>query len=29
VILSRASERVLFGPVERLVARRWGTVLAP
>lgn len=26
VLLSRASERVLFGPVERLVARRWGTV---
>ncbi|MBX3229980.1 MAG: ABC transporter permease subunit [Labilithrix sp.] len=25
VVLSRASERVLFGPVERLVARRWGT----
>lgn len=28
VALSRASERVLFGPVERIVARRWGT-LAP
>jgi NitT/TauT family transport system permease protein len=28
VALSRASERVLFGPVERLVARRWGTVAA-
>ena len=26
IALSRASERVLFGPVERLVARRWGTV---
>jgi NitT/TauT family transport system permease protein len=25
IMLSRASERVLFGPVERLVARRWGT----
>lgn len=25
VILSRASERVLFGPLERAVARRWGT----
>jgi len=28
VALSRVSERVLFGPVERLVARRWGTVAA-
>ena len=28
IALSRASERVLFGPVERLVARRWGTVPA-
>ncbi len=26
VALSRASERLLFGPMERLVARRWGTV---
>lgn len=26
VALSRASERVLFAPVERVVARRWGTV---
>jgi NitT/TauT family transport system permease protein len=26
IALSRASERILFGPVERLVARRWGTV---
>ncbi|MFO0741995.1 MAG: ABC transporter permease subunit [Labilithrix sp.] len=26
VVLSRASERLLFGPVERLVARRWGTL---
>jgi NitT/TauT family transport system permease protein len=26
VVLSRASERVLFGPIDRLVARRWGTV---
>jgi NitT/TauT family transport system permease protein len=25
VVLSRASERVLFGPVERAIARRWGT----
>lgn len=25
VVLSRASERVLFGPLERGVARRWGT----
>lgn len=25
VVLSRASERVLFGPLERVVARRWGT----
>lgn len=25
VILSRLSERVLFGPVERGIARRWGT----
>jgi NitT/TauT family transport system permease protein len=25
VVLSRASERLLFGPIERLVARRWGT----
>jgi NitT/TauT family transport system permease protein len=25
VVLSRASERVLFGPLERAVARRWGT----
>lgn len=25
VALSRASERLLFGPIERLVARRWGT----
>ena len=24
--LSRASERVLFAPVERVIARRWGTV---
>ena len=28
VALSRASERALFGPVERLVARRWGTAAA-
>ena len=26
VVLSRASERLLFGPFERLIARRWGTV---
>jgi NitT/TauT family transport system permease protein len=26
IVLSRASERVLFGPIERMVARRWGTV---
>lgn len=26
VALSRASERLLFGPVERLVVRRWGLV---
>lgn len=25
VLLSRASERVLFGPIERVVSRRWGT----
>ena len=25
VLLSRASDRLLFGPVERVVARRWGT----
>jgi len=25
VVLSRVSERVLFGPVERGIARRWGT----
>lgn len=25
VVLSRASERVLFGPLERAIARRWGT----
>jgi NitT/TauT family transport system permease protein len=25
VVLSRASERVLFAPLERVVARRWGT----
>lgn len=25
VVLSRLSERVLFGPLERIVARRWGT----
>ena len=25
VVLSRVSERVLFGPVERVIARRWGT----
>jgi NitT/TauT family transport system permease protein len=25
VVLSRASERVLFGPLERVIARRWGT----
>lgn len=25
VVLSRASERLLFGPIERLIARRWGT----
>lgn len=25
VVLSRASERVLFAPVERAIARRWGT----
>lgn len=25
VVLSRASERVLFGPLERGIARRWGT----
>lgn len=28
IALSRASERILFGPVERLVARRWGTATA-
>lgn len=28
VVLSRTSERLLFGPFERLVARRWGTVAA-
>jgi len=27
VLLSRASERVLFGPLERVVARRWGTAV--
>ena len=26
VILSRVSERALFGPLERVIARRWGTV---
>lgn len=26
VVVSRVSERILFRPVERLVARRWGTV---
>lgn len=26
VLVSRVSERVLFGPVERVIARRWGTV---
>jgi NitT/TauT family transport system permease protein len=26
VVLSRASERILFGPLERAIARRWGTV---
>jgi NitT/TauT family transport system permease protein len=25
VVLSRASERALFGPLERVIARRWGT----
>jgi len=25
VVLSRASERVLFGPLERVIARGWGT----
>ena len=25
VVLSRASERLLFGPIERMIARRWGT----
>ena len=25
VVLSRASERILFGPIERSIARRWGT----
>jgi NitT/TauT family transport system permease protein len=25
VVLSRVSERVLFGPLERAIARRWGT----
>lgn len=25
VVVSRASERVLFSPVERVIARRWGT----
>jgi NitT/TauT family transport system permease protein len=25
IVLSRASERVLFGPLERVIARRWGT----
>ena len=25
VVLSRASERVLFAPLERAIARRWGT----
>ena len=25
VVLSRASERLLFGPLERVIARRWGT----
>ncbi len=25
VVLSRASDRVLFGPLERVIARRWGT----
>jgi NitT/TauT family transport system permease protein len=25
VVLSRASERVLFAPLERVIARRWGT----
>jgi len=26
IVLSRVSERVLFGPLERAIARRWGTV---
>lgn len=25
ILLSRASERLVFGPLERVVARRWGT----
>lgn len=28
VVLSRVSERVLFGPLERAIARRWGTASA-
>lgn len=27
VVLSRTSERVLFAPVERVIARRWGTAV--
>jgi NitT/TauT family transport system permease protein len=29
VIVSRVTERVLFGPVDRLIARRWGTAQQP
>ncbi len=28
VVLSRASERALFGPLERMIARRWGTAVS-
>ena len=27
VVLSRVSERILFGPLERVIARRWGTAM--
>ena len=27
VVLSRTSERILFAPLERLIARRWGTAM--
>ncbi len=28
VVLSRASERALFGPLERMIGRRWGTAVS-